>query len=144
METDAAKSTNRIPVLTTTACISPHAFSGDEYISQKEIWSVLSLPLVKQAKLIGVLYLENNLATYVFTPARVSVVELLASQAAISLENARLYNELQARETKIRRLADSNIIGIFIFDLEGRIIEANDSYFRILGFGRDDLAALSS
>src|SRR5215468_9948983 len=105
--------------------VGPDAFSGYEYISQKEIRSVLSLPLVKQAKLIGVLYLENNLTTHVFTPARVSVLELLASQAAISLENARLYNELQARETKIRRLADSNIIGIFIFDLEGRIIEAN-------------------
>jgi len=41
---------------------------------------------VKQAKLIGVLYLENNLTSHVFTPARISVLELLASQAAISLE----------------------------------------------------------
>jgi len=43
---------------------------------------------VKQSKLIGVLYLENNLASHVFTPERISVLELLASQAAISLENA--------------------------------------------------------
>jgi len=50
--------------------------------------SVLCLPLVKQSKLIGVLYLENKLAAHVFTPARISVLELLASQAAISLENA--------------------------------------------------------
>src|ERR1700731_4010031 len=66
-----------------------------------------SLPLVKQAKLIGVLYLENNLASHVFTPSRISVLELLASQAAISLENARLYNDLGGREARIRRLADS-------------------------------------
>src|SRR6202022_787869 len=69
-----------------------------------------SLPLVKQAKLIGVLYLENNLASHVFTPSRISVLELLASQAAISLENARLYSDLQEREARIRRLVDSNII----------------------------------
>ena len=66
-------------------------FSGDEYIRQKHPRSVLCLPLVKQAKLIGMLYLENNLASHVFTPARISVLKLLSSQAAISLENARLY-----------------------------------------------------
>src|SRR6202040_3093953 len=87
-------------------------FSADEYICQKHARSVLCLPLVKQAKLIGVLYLENNLASHVFTPTRISVLKLLASQAAISLENARLYNDLQEREARIRRLVDSNIIGI--------------------------------
>src|ERR1700694_3981514 len=46
-------------------------FSADEYICQKRSRSVLCLPLVKQAKLIGVLYLENNLASHVFTPARI-------------------------------------------------------------------------
>src|SRR6202790_1030358 len=72
-------------------------FSADEHVCRKRARSVLCLPLVKQAKLIGVLYLENNLASHVFTPARISVLELLASQAAISLENARLYNDLQER-----------------------------------------------
>ncbi|HZC95982.1 MAG TPA: GAF domain-containing protein, partial [Bradyrhizobium sp.] len=81
-------------------------FPADEYICQKRTRSVLCLPLVKQAKLIGVLYLENNLASHVFTPARISVLELLASQAAISLENARLYNDLREREARIRRLVD--------------------------------------
>ena len=89
-------------------------FSADEYIRQKHARSVLCLPLVKQAKLIGVLYLENNLASHVFTPARIAVLELLASQAAISLENARLYGDLGEREARIRRLVDSNIIGIMI------------------------------
>src|SRR3982074_2115207 len=76
-------------------------FSADEYICQKHARSVLCLPLVKQAKLIGVLYLENNLVSHVFTPARISVLEMLASQAAISLENARLYNDLREREARI-------------------------------------------
>jgi PAS domain S-box-containing protein len=96
---------------------------------------------VKQSKLIGVLYLENNLASHVFTPARISVLELLASQAAISLENARLYNDLQEREARIRRLVDSNIIGIMIWDFQGRIIEANEAFLDILGYAREDLAS---
>ena len=116
-------------------------FSADEYICQKHARSVLCLPLVKQAKLIGVLYLENNLASHVFTPARISVLELLASQAAISLENARLYNDLQEREARIRRLVDSNIIGIMIWDFQGRIIEANQAFLDIVGYAREDLVS---
>src|SRR5262249_44667368 len=57
---------------------------------------------VKQAQLVGALYLENNLASYVFTPARISLLKLLSSQAAISLENARLYAERQQAEQELR------------------------------------------
>jgi PAS domain S-box-containing protein len=119
--------------------LAQNPFSADEYICQKHARSVLCLPLVKQAKLIGVLYLENNLASHVFTPARISVLELLASQAAISLENARLYNDLGEREARIRRLVDANIIGIMIWVVEGRIIEANEAFLDMLGYSREDL-----
>jgi PAS domain S-box-containing protein len=122
--------------------LAQNSFSADEYISQKHARSVLCLPLVKQAKLIGALYLENNLASYVFTPARISVLEVLASQAAISLENARLYNDLREREARIRRLVDANIIGIVIWDFQGRIIEANQAFLDIVGYAREDLASL--
>jgi signal transduction histidine kinase len=63
---------------------------------------------VKQAKLIGVLYLENNLASHVFTPARISVLKLLSSQAAISLENARLYTKL-SNENRDRQKAEDDL-----------------------------------
>jgi predicted ATPase/signal transduction histidine kinase/GAF domain-containing protein len=69
-------------------------YSADEYLRQKRVRSVLCLPLVKQAELIGVLYLENSLAPHVFTPARTAVLKLLSSPAAISLQNARLYSRL--------------------------------------------------
>jgi len=114
-------------------------FSADEYICQKHVRSILCLPMVKQSNLIGVLYLENNLASYAFTPARISVLELLASQAAISLENASLYNDLQERESRIRRLVDSNIIGIFIGDSRGGIIEANEAFLDMLGYSHEEL-----
>jgi PAS domain S-box-containing protein len=116
-------------------------FSTDEYITQKLARSVLCLPLVKQSRLTGALYLENNLASHVFTPARISVLKLLASQAAISLENARLYHDLGEREARIRRLVDANIIGVMIWAVDGRIIEANDAFLEMLGYSREDLVA---
>jgi predicted ATPase/signal transduction histidine kinase len=73
-------------------------YSKDEYVRRKHSRSILCLPIVKQAKLFGVLYLENNLAPFVFTSDRVAVLHLLASQAAISLENAELYTDLQRSE----------------------------------------------
>jgi PAS domain S-box-containing protein len=121
--------------------LAQNPFSADEYVCEKHARSILCVPLVKQAKLIGVLYLENNLASHVFTPARISVLELLASQAAISLENARLYNDLGEREARIRRLPDSNIIGILIWDFQGRIIEANQAFLDIVGYAREDLVS---
>ncbi|PWT88383.1 MAG: hypothetical protein C5B56_08830, partial [Proteobacteria bacterium] len=78
-----------------------NAFSADEYVRRKHLRSVLCLPLVKQAKLVGVLYLENNLASNAFTNARISVLRLLSTQAAISLENARLYAERQDTEESL-------------------------------------------
>jgi PAS domain S-box-containing protein len=119
--------------------LAQNPFSTDEYISQKLARSILCLPLVKQSKLIGVLYLENKLASHVFTPARISVLELLASQAAISLENARLYNDLGEREARIRRLVDSNIIGVMIWNFQGRIIEVNQAIIDMLGYSREEL-----
>jgi PAS domain S-box-containing protein len=71
------------------------AFSEDPYLRRNRLRSVLCLPLIKQTKLIGVLYLENSLTPGVFTPARNALLTSLASQAAISLENAYLYYDLQ-------------------------------------------------
>ncbi|WP_246257257.1 trifunctional serine/threonine-protein kinase/ATP-binding protein/sensor histidine kinase [Pararobbsia alpina] len=117
------------------------AFAADPYIRQHQARSILCLPLVNQSKLIGVLYLENNLAPGVFTPARTSVLRLIASQAAISLENTRLYHDLAEREAKIGCLVEANIIGIFFWDLEGPILGANDAFLRIVGYDREDVAA---
>jgi PAS domain S-box-containing protein len=95
--------------------------------------------LINQAQRIGALYLENNLAARVFAPGRITVLKLLASQAAVALENTRLYRDLAEREAKIRRLVDANIIGIFMWELEGRILEANDAFLRMVGYDREDL-----
>jgi PAS domain S-box-containing protein len=67
------------------------------------------------------------------------VLKLLASQAAISLENTRLYRDLEKREAKIRRLVDANIMAIFIWNFEGQIIEANEAFLHMLNYSREDL-----
>jgi PAS domain S-box-containing protein len=64
-----------------------------------------------------------------------------ASEAATSLENSRLYRELVEREAKIRCLIDANIIGIFIWELEGRILEANNAFLQTVGYDREDIVS---
>jgi signal transduction histidine kinase/DNA-binding NarL/FixJ family response regulator len=71
-------------------------FTTDTYIINKDTKSVLCTPLIHQGKLVGILYLENNLTTGAFTPNHIEVLKLLSSQAAISIENARLYKDLEA------------------------------------------------
>ena len=70
-------------------------FAADPYIIQHQLKSVLCYPILSHGDLIGILYLENYLATGVFTQARLEVLKLLMTQAAISLENARLYEQLR-------------------------------------------------
>jgi PAS domain S-box-containing protein len=114
-------------------------FSADDYLRNRQSKSILCLPLIKQQELAGILLLENALTSHAFTPARIAVLEQLAVQAAISLENMRLYSDLREREAKIRRLVDANIIGILTIDLDGQIIEANDAFLRMVGYAREDL-----
>ncbi|BDC45045.1 hypothetical protein PTKU15_83420 [Paraburkholderia terrae] len=96
---------------------------------------------MNQAKVTGALYLENSLTAHVFSPARIAVLKVVASQAVISLENARLYRNLAEREAKIRRLVDANIIGIIVWNVGGEILEANDAFLRIVGYEREDLVS---
>jgi PAS domain S-box-containing protein len=119
----------------------PNPFSADPYLRQQHARSLLCVPLLNQTKLIGVLYLENHLTPHVFTPTRIAVLTLLASQAAISLENTRLYGALAEREAQIRRLVDANIIGICLWHLDGQILEANDAFLHLVGYGREELVA---
>jgi PAS domain S-box-containing protein len=119
----------------------PTIFSEDDYLRGRRAKSILCLPLIKQGRSVALLYLENTLSSYAFPPDRIAILELLAAQAAISLENTRLYSDLQEREAKVRRLVEANIIGISIFEFDGRIIEANEAFLHIVGHSRDDIVS---
>ena len=113
--------------------------SADEYVASRHVRSVLCLPLTKQAKLVGALYIENNVAASVFTPARIAVLKLLASQAAISLENARLYGELTMSEERWRKLFESVPVGVNIVGLHKRYVAANPAFQRMTGYSEAEL-----
>lgn len=84
------------------------SFSSDPYFSRNKPRAVACVPVVRQAKLVGMLYLENSRTTGAFTNTRMTFLQLLASQSAISLENARLYAELQ-RENSERKQAEQEL-----------------------------------
>jgi PAS domain S-box-containing protein len=135
--------------LTLDDAVNQDPFRADPYICRQQVRSVLCLPLINQGEVIGALYLENNLTPGAFAPARIAVLKLLASQAAMTLENARLYRDLAEREAKIRRLVDANIIGIFMWRLEGEtpetvdavLYEVNDAFLRMVGYDRVDFVS---
>jgi PAS domain S-box-containing protein len=116
-------------------------FSGDPYIAQRRARSIVCLPLVNQGRLNGIIFLENNLTAHVFTSDRITVLKVLASQASISLENTRLYRDLENRERKIRRLVDANILGITIWNVEGAILASNEAFLRMVQYDHEDVAA---
>jgi PAS domain S-box-containing protein len=124
---------------------SENAFSADPYIDQRRARSILSLPLINQGKLIGILYLENNLTPRVFTPARVTVLKVLASQAAISLENSQLYRDLEDREGKIReqemelrQMLDLTPQYLAVLGADGSPFYANRASLHYLGMSLDE------
>jgi len=82
-------------------------FALDEYVRRHHTRSVLCIPLLKQSRLTGIIYLENNLISNAFTPARMALLEVLASDAAISLENASLYRDLQEGERESRLIVET-------------------------------------
>ena len=104
-------------------------FAADEYVRGHDARSVLCLPLLKQTRLLGLLYLENSLTPHAFTPARMAVLKLIASAAAISIENTRLYSDLEDREAKIRRLVDANILGIATWNVDGAVWHPTKRFF---------------
>jgi len=109
-------------------------FTQDAYVKQMQPLSVLCLPIVHRGEISGILYLEHRWLTEVFTRQRVEVLALLASQAAISIENARLYADLQATRDEYRTLYDNAIEGLFRISPNGVLLSANPTLARILGF----------
>ncbi|MFO7599299.1 MAG: ATP-binding protein, partial [Candidatus Desulfacyla sp.] len=113
-------------------------FSTDDYIREHRPRSLLCIPIMHGNRLTGVLYLENNQIRGVFTPERIQVLRLLSSQAAISLANAEFYAQLQASESRYRSLFEDAVEGIFRIDPSGRLLDANPSFARLLGFDSPD------
>lgn len=122
--------------------IAESIYQTDPYIQRQQPKSALCAPIFYRGKLIGIFYLENNLTTNAFTIARLELLELLASQAAIALKNARLYaceqeksKQLQQKEAQYRSIFEASNDGLAICDLETyKFIDANPANCRIYGY----------
>jgi PAS domain S-box-containing protein len=116
--------------------------------------TTLATPLLRERSPIGVI-LIRRWEVRPFSDNQIALLETFANEAVIAIENVRLFEAekqrtlalaqanrgLAQREAKIRRLVDSNIIGIFIWDFDGRILEANEAFLHIVGYDREDLVA---
>ena len=114
--------------------------------------TTLGTPLLRERTPIGGI-LFRRFEVRPFSDNQIALLESFADQAAIAIENVRLFEaekqrtlalaqanrDLADREAKIRRLVDANIIGIFIWTIDGRVIEANDAFLRMVGYDREDL-----
>ncbi|GEM_PF-4013656 len=122
-------------------------FTEDEYVKGQHSKSILGLPLLKQARLLGVLYLENSLAPGVFTQSRVTALEVLASQAAISLENARLFvdleqekGRLQASEEHFSKAFKSNPTPMAVLrSQDWAFVDTNERFLRLFGYPAEEI-----
>jgi predicted ATPase/signal transduction histidine kinase len=106
-------------------------FVNDACVKRRAVKSALAVPIQRQAKTVGVLYLENDLATRAFTPERVGVLRALSSQMAISLENSQLFEQLKVEvqerrraEAAVRFLAEAGLALAESLDLEQTLSRA--------------------
>lgn len=124
--------TQRSVVIDSTA--EDQLFLQDNYLRHKPPCSILCLPILYHGELTAVLYLENNEARGVFTPERVETLKVLAAQAAISIETAKLYRSLEQSEREYRSLVENAIEGIFRISPRGEIISVNPALITLLGY----------
>jgi PAS domain S-box-containing protein len=113
-------------------------FGSDRYILKYRPKSVLCMPILKQGKLIGILYLENSLTIGAFTSDRLEVLNLICSQAAISLENAQLYQTLCESENKFRRLVEGANDMIWAANSDGIFTYLSPQFQTMFGFPVDE------
>jgi PAS domain S-box-containing protein len=120
-------------------------FSADPYFKKTEVLSMLCLPLLRQSDLIGMLYLENDLVRGAFSADKIALLEVLAAQAAISLENAILYLDQKRTETAVReserryRSIIENFQDVYYFaDANGHLAMISPSGANLLGYANSD------
>jgi len=128
--------TNRLVVFDSNA--EDQQFIQDSYLRQKPPCSALCLPILYHGALTALLYLENSEARNVFTQARVETLKVLAAQAAISIETAKLYRSLEQSEHQFRSLVENAIEGIFRISPQGAIISANPALVELLGYDNQE------
>jgi PAS domain S-box-containing protein len=114
-------------------------FRNDPHILSRCCKSIFCGPILYKSRLLGILYLENNLVTGTFNVERIEVLKLLTSQIAISLENARLYSNLEESELRYRQLYDNIVDMVILIDGETRLNMANPRFYSMMGIDQENM-----
>ncbi len=109
-------------------------FTQDDYILSQKPKSILCIPIQSKSHLTGILYLENRQATHAFTQNRIAILKLLASQSAIAIENAKLYQQLNDSRNRYLSLYRNAIEGIYEIDKNGILTNINPAASQLLGY----------
>jgi PAS domain S-box-containing protein len=109
--------------------------------NQAAVWLQGARLLSKQKRVAADLDQKVAERTEELAAANEVLRQEIAKQQSIYLENSRLYRDLENRERRIRRLIDSNVIGIVLWDLDGTLLDANDAFLRMVGYDREDVKA---
>jgi len=109
-------------------------FTQDKYLLTHHPKSILCVPILSKAHLTGVLYLENLKSTHTFSQDRIALLKLLASQAAIAIENAKLYQQLKDSRNRYLSLYENAVEGIFEIGLDGSLITLNPAAMKLVGY----------
>ena len=108
-------------------------FVNDPYIIATQSKSILCTPLINQGELRGIIYLENNLTTGVFTSERVELLNILSGQAAISIDNSKLYSQIKENENRLAQFLNALPVGVAIIDAAGHPYYFNQVAKELLG-----------
>lgn len=117
---------------------SHEMFMQDSYIRKHKPRSLLCMPILYHGELTALLYLENNESRNVFDPSRMETLQILSAQAAISIENAKLYSSLEQSEQEYRSLFENTVEAIFRASAQGHFISANPALAELLGYSRPE------
>jgi len=108
-------------------------FTNDPYIQKNQPKSILCVPLINQSQIISIVYLENNLTVGAFTPERVELLKVLSGQAAISIQNSKLYTEIRESENRLTQFLEAIPVGVSVVDASGKLYYNNRAAIQLLG-----------
>jgi len=104
----------------------------EAYLRNQKLLSVLCMPIRNRGELLGILYLENNLTSGAFTPERLEILNVLFSQAAISIRNARLYSKIREGEARMTQFLEGMPVGVAVVNAGGTIQYVNQKAKQLL------------
>jgi PAS domain S-box-containing protein len=110
-------------------------FTNDPYIQKHQPKSILCVPLINQSQIISIVYLENKLTAGAFTPERVELLKVLSGQAAISIQNSKLYTQVRESENRLAQFLEAIPVGVSVLDASGKPYYSNRVAIQLLGKG---------